>query len=103
VTSEPGNYFTGIDKGFTCFTKSLQRLDFTKDLGQPIYARTREGLPLELDLTIEYRLLTHELRDLLLEFPVVPSTAESDDTAVADGEKAGEGAGATKYSMSYRP
>ena len=108
ISSEPGNYFIGIEKSFTCFTKSLQRLDFTKKQGKALYARTRQGLPVEMDITIEYRLMTHELRDLLLEFPVVPST--DDATEVSDTEDntekeemAGEGDDpSTKFSMSYR-
>ena len=109
VSSEPGNYFIGVEKTFVCFTKSLQRLDFTKKHGNPLNTRTRQGLPIELDITLEYRLMTHELRDLLLEFPVVPSTEQTEvagdegEEDISDEEKVGEGDDEmTKYSMSYR-
>ena len=63
VTSEPGNYFTGIDKGFMCFTKSLQRLEFRG--ADAVHGRTSEGLVVKLEFSIEYQLNAAMLRDLL--------------------------------------
>ena len=101
VTSEPGNYFTGVDKGFTCFTKSLQRLDFRG--GNAVWARTSEGLAVKLEFSIEYQLDAAQLRDLLLAFPVVPNTDKASDDEAADEEKSGEGDDpSTRYSTSYR-
>ncbi len=47
ITSEPGNYFTGVDKGFVCFTKFLQRLEFRD--GNAVLGRTSEGLVVKLE------------------------------------------------------
>lgn len=64
---EPGTYFTGVDHGFLCFPKLVQTIEFAGDggaNGPALHTRTREGLDIELDMSIEYRLIPGELKQL---------------------------------------
>mmetsp|Transcript_5726 Transcript_5726/g.20537 ORF Transcript_5726/g.20537 Transcript_5726/m.20537 type:complete len:433 (-) Transcript_5726:129-1427(-) len=71
---EPGVYFTGVDNGFLCFPKLVQTIEFASASsstsgdaapnGPPLHTRTREGLDIELDISIEYRLIPGELKSL---------------------------------------
>ena len=82
---EPGTYFLGIDNDFICYPKTRQRLIYTnsydaeaeareKDTFDPavgnskkypsLEARTREGLPMRMDVTVEYKLDGSKITEL---------------------------------------
>jgi len=72
---EPGTYFTGVDHGFLCFPKLVQTIEFAGTAGAAavdgsgangpaLHTRTMEGLDIELDMSIEYRLIPGELKML---------------------------------------
>jgi regulator of protease activity HflC (stomatin/prohibitin superfamily) len=59
VISTPGTKFTGIDHAYICFPKLVQNFDF-----QSLAARTQEGLDLTMDISLEYKLVPAELKQL---------------------------------------
>jgi len=58
-TKEQGTVFSGIDKDFLCFPRTVQKLSFT-----PLKTRTKEGLLVGIDVSVEYKLLPSGLKDL---------------------------------------
>ena len=63
-TKQTGYIWTGIDHAFLCFPRTVLKLDYTSDgLGQ-LQTRTREGLLVGIDVSIEYKLLPGSLKKL---------------------------------------
>ena len=67
----PGTYFLGIDKDFICFPRNRQRIVYSKSYSEEnnqlssqtsdtkeypsLETRTLEGLPMRIDVTVEYK------------------------------------------------
>jgi|EP00945_MAST-04E_sp_MAST-4E-sp1_P004707 hypothetical protein len=61
-TKNQGTVFIGIDQDFLCFPKTVLKLDYTG--GNQLKARTKEGLLMGIDITIEYKLLVGSVKKL---------------------------------------
>lgn len=74
-----GWYFLGVGHSFIVYPKTLQSVKFTEEGGNPIVARTKEGLLATLDISFNYKLQISigELSQLYLSF------GEMDDVQIA--------------------
>lgn len=61
-TKSQGTVFIGVDQDFLCFPKTVLKLDYTG--GNQLKARTKEGLLMGIDITIEYKLLVGSVKKM---------------------------------------
>ena len=63
-SKQTGTVWVGIDHGFLCFPRTVLKLSYTSDgLGQ-LQTRTKEGLLVGIDVSIEYKLVPGSLKQL---------------------------------------
>lgn len=65
---DEGRYYTGLTDGFVFFPKTLQTMEFSTNRGNEVSARTKDGLKLYLDVTLQYQLQFQNLYTLYRTF-----------------------------------
>eukprot|EP00500_Bicosoecida_sp_ms1_P014128 CAMPEP_0203821270 /NCGR_PEP_ID=MMETSP0115-20131106/42651_1 /ASSEMBLY_ACC=CAM_ASM_000227 /TAXON_ID=33651 /ORGANISM="Bicosoecid sp, Strain ms1" /LENGTH=312 /DNA_ID=CAMNT_0050730291 /DNA_START=47 /DNA_END=985 /DNA_ORIENTATION=- len=67
---ENGRHFLGLGHSFIVYPKTLQTVKFSVETGNPIVARTKDGLTATLDVSFNYRLIATiaEMSALYLDF-----------------------------------
>lgn len=75
---EPGRYFLGLFRRFLLFPSNVQTLEFvdasTVGISQsgtrlePLHVRTRDGVAVFLQVSLQYQLMKHELGNLYMQF-----------------------------------
>jgi hypothetical protein len=76
-STTPGTKALGPFTDILCYPKTIQKFEFSKSGGTVLRTRTKEGLSIGLDVTIEYKFLTANLKNLFDLTGPYPSPTEA--------------------------
>eukprot|EP00747_Dinoflagellata_sp_TGD_P193827 gnl/TRDRNA2_/TRDRNA2_60530_c0_seq1.p1 gnl/TRDRNA2_/TRDRNA2_60530_c0~~gnl/TRDRNA2_/TRDRNA2_60530_c0_seq1.p1 ORF type:complete len:315 (-),score=60.12 gnl/TRDRNA2_/TRDRNA2_60530_c0_seq1:65-1009(-) len=83
VVENPGLHYVGWVSTILTYPRTIQTLEFDADSGGLLYARTNDGLPLTLGISLQYRLFPKELYSLYRTYDAEPGDYQYVYQAVA--------------------